>query len=135
MSQENVETFKRAIQAYNRRDVDALLEHLDAGVEWYPAILVGLGGKATSYRGHAGVRDLFRETDETLAEIHVEVSEIRDLGDRILAFGQLHTRGKASGAESKAPFGYLAHFKDGRATEIRTYLEPAQALDAAGLSE
>jgi len=29
MSQENVEAFKRAIEAYSRRDIDALLEEID----------------------------------------------------------------------------------------------------------
>ena len=31
MSQENVETFKRAVEAYNHRDVEALLEELAPG--------------------------------------------------------------------------------------------------------
>jgi hypothetical protein len=30
MSQENVEAFKRAVEAYNRRDIEALLE------TWHP---------------------------------------------------------------------------------------------------
>jgi ketosteroid isomerase-like protein len=34
MSQENVETFKRAADAYNRRDVEALLKELDPEVEY-----------------------------------------------------------------------------------------------------
>lgn len=29
MSQENVEAFKRGVHAYDRRDIDALLEELD----------------------------------------------------------------------------------------------------------
>jgi hypothetical protein len=34
MSQENVEAFKWAIEAYNRRDIDAFLEEIDPEVEW-----------------------------------------------------------------------------------------------------
>jgi ketosteroid isomerase-like protein len=135
MSEENVERFKRGIDAYNRQDADALLELMDTKVEWHPAILVGLGGKATVFRGHEGIRELLREIDETLAEIHVEVSEIRDLGDRIFALGRLRTRGKTSGVETESPFGYVAHFKNGKATEVRTYLDPKEALEAAGLRE
>ena len=135
MSEENVEGFKRGIEAYNRQDADALIEFMDAEVEWYPAILVGLGGKAAVFRGHDGIRELFREIDQTLAEIHVEVAEIRDLGDRIFATGLLRTRGKTSGVTTESPFGYIAHFKNGKATEIRTYLDPKAALEAAGLSE
>ena len=38
MSDENVERFKRGVEAYNRRDADALLEFMDPEVErvrWY----------------------------------------------------------------------------------------------------
>jgi hypothetical protein len=34
MSQEDVEAFKRAIEAANRRDVEAFLAELDPDVEW-----------------------------------------------------------------------------------------------------
>jgi hypothetical protein len=39
MSRENVETFKRAVDAFNRGDIDAVLEELDAEVEWHPVFL------------------------------------------------------------------------------------------------
>ncbi len=136
MSQENVEAFNRGVDAYNRRDTEALLAGLDSDVEWHPALLVSLGGEATVYRGHRGVRELLRDTDETLAEIHVEFADVRDLGDQIVAIGRLRTRGKASGAVAESDVGYVADFNDdGKATRIRTYLDPEEALKAAGLSE
>ncbi len=135
MSQENLEAFKRAVEAYNRRDVEALLRELEPEVEWHPALEVLLGGETTVYRGHEGVRELLRATDETLGEIHVEFSEIQDLGDRIVAIGLLRTRGKESGAETESPVGYVAELKDGKTIQIRTYLDPKEALEAAGLSE
>src|SRR5687768_1133104 len=98
MSQKNVEAFKRGVEAYNRGDAEALLENLDPEVEWHPALLVGLGGEATVYRGHEGVRALLRDVDDTLSDIHVEFSEIRDPGDQVVALGRIRTRGKASGA-------------------------------------
>ena len=135
MSQENVEAFKRGVEAYNRRDPEALMQGLDPAIEWHPAILVMLGGEATIYRGHEGVRELLRDTDEALAEIHVEFSEIRDPGERIVAIGRLRARGKASGAVAESDVGYLAEFSNGKVTRIRTYLDPKEALEAAGLSE
>ena len=38
MSQENVEAVKRAREAANRGDIEALLEELDPEVEWHPAM-------------------------------------------------------------------------------------------------
>ena len=135
MSQENVEAFKRGIEAYNRRDVEALLEVHDPDVEWHPVLQVLLGGEATVYRGHDGIREFVRDLDEAFAEAHIEVSEIRDMGDRLVAIGRLHARGKASGADTESPIGYVADFKNGKAIRIRSWLDPREALEAAGLSE
>ena len=135
MSQENVEAFKRGVEAYNRRDAEALVEGLDPEVEWHPALLVMLGGETTVYRGHEGVRALLRDIDDTLSDIHVEFSDIRDRGDQVVATGRIRTRGKASGAATEAPLGYVADFRDGKVTRIRTFLDPMEALEAAGPSE
>ena len=48
-------------------------------------------------------------------------SEIRDLGDRLLCFGCLRAHGMASGAPTEVPFNQLVHFKNGKATVVRTY--------------
>ena len=135
MSEENVESFKRGVEACNRRGVEALLEGLDPEVEWHPALEVLLGGDATAYRGHEGVRELLRDTDETLGEIQVVFSKIQDLGDRIVAIGRLRIRGKESGAETESPVALVAELKSGKPIRIRTYLDPNEALQAAGLSE
>ena len=72
MSQENVEAFNRAVDAFDRQDFEAMLEELDAAVEWYDAVPMMLGGKATVYRGHEGVRDLWRDLDDVFEERRVE---------------------------------------------------------------
>jgi ketosteroid isomerase-like protein len=135
MSGENVEAFKRGIVAANRRDLDALLEGLDPEVEWHPAINMALGGETTVYRGHEGIRQLFREADEVFGETQYEFSEIRDLGDRLLARGRARMRGKESGAETESPISFLVDFSNGKATRVRSFLDPKEALEAAGLRE
>jgi ketosteroid isomerase-like protein len=87
MSQENLEAIQRGFEAFNRRDTEALLEELDANVEWCPVFPVMLGGEAMVYRGHEGVRDAFREWYNALAEIHMEVSDIRNRGEQVVALG------------------------------------------------
>ena len=90
--------------------------------------------EATVYRGHEGVRELVRDIDEAFAEA-VEIVEIRDLGDRVLAIGRLRARGKASGADTESPIGFLADFRNAKLTRVLSYLDPKEALEAAGLSE
>ena len=134
MSQENVESFERGTEAYNRRDVDGLLETLDPEVEWHSALLIPFGGAATVSRGHDGVRELLAEVYEALADIHLDYSEIRDLGDRIVGIGHIRTRGKQSGAVTEMAFGTVTDMKDGKGIRIWTYLDPEEALEAAGVS-
>jgi ketosteroid isomerase-like protein len=108
MSQENVEQFKRGLEASNRRDIEALLDTLDPGVQWSPAFPALLGGEARVYWGHDGVCEMFRAFRDALDEIHAEYSEIRDLGDRVVGIGRIRTRGKASGAATEAPFACIS---------------------------
>ena len=133
MSQDNVETLERIIEAASRGDVETLIEYLDPAVEWHSAILVPMGGQTTVARGHRGVPRMFQDFYDTFAETAVDLSDVRDLGDRVLAIGRLHTRGRESGAETESPWSCVADFREGRAIRVRTYLEPEAALAAAGL--
>jgi ketosteroid isomerase-like protein len=135
MSQENVEAFKRFADANNRRDVGALLEELDADVEWQSVVLGSLGGEATVHRGHEGVREMLRDLYEAFSEFRVEFSEIRDLGDRVVGIGRWVTRGEESGVETTPPLASVVDFKNGKAIRVRSYLDPQEALEAAGLRD
>ena len=135
MSEENVETFKRGVDALNRRDVEALLPELDPEVEWHSAILIGMAGKGTVHRGHEGIRDFFGDLEGTLSLFQAEYSEIRDLGDQIVALGRIRTRGAASGAEFESPLASVVDLRNGKALRVRTFLDHQEALEAAGLEE
>ncbi|HKH14499.1 MAG TPA: nuclear transport factor 2 family protein [Solirubrobacterales bacterium] len=135
MSQENVETFKRAADAYNRRDIDALLRELDPEVEWRSAILMPLGREARVHRGDQSVREGLRDLYEALSEFHVEYSEIRDLSDRIVGIGRVRIRERHRGVEIESPLISVIDVKDGKGIRVWNYLDPKEALEAAGLSE
>lgn len=135
MSEENVEAIRRAADAYNRGDVDAVVQELDPEVEWHPLLQVLLGGEATVYRGHEAVPEIYRDIDEAFTEARVELSEVRDFGERVVAIGHLRGRGRESGATTETAIAWVVDFKDGKAIRIREYLDPNDALKAAGLQE
>src|SRR5918995_2969427 len=120
---ENVETFKRGLEAGNRGDVETLLEELDPAVEWHSALHALMGGEQTVFRGHQGVRKMTRDLKETFAEIQIEMSEFRDLGDGLVAIGRTRTRGKASGAETVTPLAFVTEIRNGKTISIRAYLD------------
>ena len=136
MSQENVEIFRRSDQAFNAGDIDAWLEEfIDPEIEWHSALPGLLTQGGTVYRGHDGVREMLREIADVLDALTAEYSEIRDAGDCVVAIGRLHARGKASGAETEVPFALVGDYRDGKVIRVRTYLDPKEALEAAGLRE
>ena len=75
MSQENVEIVRRVSDAYNRRDVGAMLDELHPEIEWHPWLQIQFGGGATVYRGHQGVRKGIRELEEAFSEIQRRANE------------------------------------------------------------
>ena len=112
-----------------------MLEELDPEVEWHPGLLTSLEGGAPVYHGHDGVLELMHSMREAFTEFHSEYSEVRDVGDRIVAIGRFRARGKASGAEAELPIAYVVDYKNAKATLIQSYVQPREALEAAGLSE
>ena len=132
-SNDNVEALKRILEAGSRADFETMIEHLDPAVEWRSAILSPMRGHTAVVHGHRGVPRMFKDFHDSFSESGVDLSEVHAMGDRVLAFGRIRTRGKESGAETDAPWSCVADFKDGRAIRIRTYLEPEAALAAAGL--
>ena len=135
MSKKNVEVVRRVADAYNRRDVGAMLAELHPEIEWVPWLQVQLGGGATVYRGHQGVRDGIRDGEDAFSEVHAELLEVRDLGERVVAIGQLRGRGKESGALTESALAWIVEFRSGKVIRVREYLDPEKALEAAGLSE
>ncbi len=135
MSQENVDAYKRGLDAFNRRDVEGMLNELDPEVVMHLAVPEMLGGEAAALHGHDECLEFLRDLDEAFAEFQLEISEIRDLGERLVTIGHIHGRGRASGADVESPIGYIIDFKNGKAVRYRDYLDPTEALEAAGLSE
>ena len=133
MSQEDVETVKRGVDAYNRRDLDGLLESATEDCVLLPAVAgsVETGG----IRGRKGFRRYFEMIDETWEEFRINADEFRDLGERVLAIGHTEGRGRGSGVAVDAPYGAIFDFRHGKWWRARGYLDHDEALRAAGLEE
>ena len=133
MSQENVEIVRRSLQAYADGDVEEMLSYIDPEGELQSAIIGGAEGRV--YRGHDGVRRWFAETQESFEDLRTELTEFRDLGDRVVGFGRIHARGRESGLELDSATGWLFELRGGKVMRAQGFLNPAEALEAAGLGE
>ena len=92
MSQENAEVVRHVVEAFNRRDLAAMIQRFDPGIEWEP------GGPAAVerpiYRGRAEVVSGFIVTWETWELFQLEERELRDLGDSIVWLGSRANEGR-----------------------------------------
>jgi ketosteroid isomerase-like protein len=133
MSQENVQTVRRATDAFNRGDLDAFLANFAPEAEWHPpGQFIGEG----VYRGHAELKRFWAEAREDLEELSTSVSEIRAVGeDKVFVAAVGAGRGKRSEARFEQPLWYVMTVRDGLILRVEDYVDPAQALEAAGLSE
>jgi ketosteroid isomerase-like protein len=132
MSRENVELTRRAYEAFNRRDLEAFLAFVDPEVEFTTRYLEMEGD--ASYRGHDGVRDWWR----TLLGIFpdcLEVLEVRDLGDKVIAPLRIRGHGLESGVPFEEMLWQVGEWHGGKVTWWRNCGSEAEALEAAGLSE
>jgi ketosteroid isomerase-like protein len=87
------------------------------------------------YAGHAGVSQFIEDLSAYWEFFLTQQEEWHDLGDRVVALGTWHARGRASGVEIDGqPAVWLAHIRDGKIARWRTYTDVAEGLEAAGLA-
>jgi ketosteroid isomerase-like protein len=133
MSQENVEIVRRSLVAYSGGDIEEMLTYIDPEGELHSAIIGGAEGNV--YRGHDGFRRWFAETQAAFVELRTDLTEFRDLGDRVVGFGNIHAHGRESDLELDSPTGWVFTVRNGKVVKAEGFLSRAQALEAAGLSE
>jgi ketosteroid isomerase-like protein len=132
MSQENVETARRSIDAWNRGDLDGWLACFAPEVEWHTT---GRFVDRGVYRGRAGLERYWAEIHEDTEEVSLSISDLRASGDKVFQAVTGRGRGKRSKAGFEQPIWFVTTFRDGLIVRVETYADSAQALEAAGLSE
>jgi ketosteroid isomerase-like protein len=133
VSQENVELYYRAHDAFNRRDIDAFLALSDSDVEFTP-VIGELEGSAP-YHGHDGIRSWWEDMLTAFSEYSTEIEEVRDLGNVTVARGRARGRGMESDAPIEQTFWQVVEVRNGKAVWWCTFWSEVEALEAAGLRE
>ncbi len=126
MSQENVDNFRRGVEDWNRNNFDAWIDQFDPEVEWFTLLEV--------YRGHAGVRKAWESLKGTM-QIRSRYDDIRDLGESVLALGEMEGTGQTTRLDFSGELAQLVTYRGGRVVHVRSFRSHAEALEAVGLSE
>jgi ketosteroid isomerase-like protein len=127
---EDLEAIRRGIDAYNRGDVEAMLEMTSDDVVLVPMRALLEGGE---YRGRDGVRRFMADVDEDWVERGIEVEEIRELEDSWLVLGVYRAVGR-SGTEVRYPVAWHSVMRGGKLFRMTAYSDQDAALRELGLS-
>jgi ketosteroid isomerase-like protein len=141
MSNESVETagwvelLGRAIDAWNRQDLEAFLETWHPECEWRPAFPRSLEGVGTRYHGRDGIARAWHGVRAVWDEYLLDPEDARIVGDRLVAVGHVRAHGKESGLDLDSGWSAMATFRDGLVLTAFDWLDRDAALEAAGLRE
>jgi ketosteroid isomerase-like protein len=133
MPNQHIELLRRAIAAYNARDIEAFIAYCDPNIEFHSAF-AAVGGVV--YRGHEGLRSWHQDMQEAWGEeIRLEAEGYFDLGEHALAFHVVHGRGRYSGVEIGMPFAMVARYREGLIVYWKGYAHRDDALSDLGVSK
>ena len=132
MSEENVELYRRGIEAFNRRDLEAFLALADPDVVGISRVLAIEGG---SYRGHDGTREWWKELLDVFPDFRIEVVWVRDAGNMTVSELRNSAHGEGSAAPLEDSVWQVSEWRDGRVIRWQMHESEQDALAAAGLLE
>jgi hypothetical protein len=129
VSQENVELARRCLWALEN-DTDAFRDTLHPEIEWFPF--------EENQRRLYGVEAAMRNRNEwldTWDEHHIDLEEVIEQGDSVVALIHITATGKASGVKTDVRFYPHIKIRDHRIVYIFDHRDRTTALEAVGLAE
>jgi ketosteroid isomerase-like protein len=135
MSQENVEIVRRCYESdfWTTRDLSLFpeLAHSDVEIDLSRNIF-----NPGIHQGFDGFRRMVEQIDEMWEDFQIELEELVDCGDQVVAGVRISGRGRGSGVETEMQLFAIWTLRDGKVSRMTGgYRERAEALEAAGLSE
>jgi ketosteroid isomerase-like protein len=130
MTADNLEIVRKGFDAYNRRDIDGILESWDSNavLDWSNS----LGPERGVYRGREEIRAFYQRFLDAFQEIRVELTDFREIDeDLVIAENVTHMRGR-DGIEVQARSTFLIALRDGTTVSFALHQTKQEALEAAG---
>jgi len=116
MSHADEVTVRRWFDAFNSRDLEAMLACMDAHVDFQPLRLRGIDA---IYHCHVGVRDWFADLVRMEHRHRIDLAEVSAAaGNKVIAAGTV----SAADGDGPASFCAVEHFADGLIVVARHYL-------------
>jgi ketosteroid isomerase-like protein len=130
VGREQVETVKRAFDAWNRGDVDEMVSDATPDTEY---AISERNPNSRLLRGREEIADYLRDWHDTVRELHFETREMRDAGSTVVVIGTMSGHVGDDGPKITAELAFVLHFEGTVVVRTEEYLDAPQALAAAGL--
>jgi taurine dehydrogenase small subunit len=130
--EQNVKVIRRSIDAFNRRDIDGILQFYDpeAEVDWSQS----LGVEAGIYHGRQAVREFWSTFFEAWERLFISAEEFIGCGESVVLPTRPRLWGR-DGMEVEAYGVFIVTLRHGRIVQWRLFRERGEALKAAGFEE
>ena len=127
-----ITALRGAYAAFNRGDIDAAVEPLDAQIEWTePAEFPGGG----TYHGRESVKRYLTQSRMNWAEGSSEPERFITSGNRIVVFVHAKFRNKGSNEWGDVSLADVYTIRDGKPVQMRAFADRKDALRWAGIED
>jgi uncharacterized protein len=146
--QQNVDFLRRMYEAWNDRDIEALMGNYDPDIEivetqdlaYAAALLRVLGPRfvilSGGYRGKGEVRKLWETIWEISEWFIVSPEDFIVVDDeQVVVPCVLSARAKGTGLEGEAPTAHLFTVRNGKVLRMQVFVDKQQAMAAAHLPQ
>jgi ketosteroid isomerase-like protein len=130
VSEENVELIKQVEAAFNRGDLDAMVDLISPDAEWE---ISESNPSARTLHGRDEIRAYLEDWRDTVQGLYYEGNRYVDAGDSVVQLGTMTSRVGDADSQLTVPLAFVTRFRDGVAVRTEEYLELDAALRAAGL--
>jgi ketosteroid isomerase-like protein len=133
MSPANIDLIRTGYEAWNRGDVEGVVSLLHPEIDWRGYTHIPESG---ALAGRAEVRAWLERFLDAWEELEIELTDVFDSGDRVVALVRFRGIGRGSGVEVEGGVdGHVWTVRDGQAVAVALYQGTREALEAAGRGE
>ena len=114
---DEIEVVRGLYEAFQRRDLDAMLVAISDDAELFFEGTARLAGRAEPYRGHTGLREYFADVERIWDDLVLHATDYRAVPGSVIVMG--HITGRRQGLEVRRSSVWTWKVKDGRATSVK----------------
>jgi ketosteroid isomerase-like protein len=114
---DEIEIVRGLYEAFERRDLDAMLAALSEDAELFLEGTARLAGRTGPYRGHAGLREYFADVERLWDGLVLHALDYRAVPGSVIVMG--HITGQREGLDVRRAAVWTWKVKDGRALSVK----------------